>query len=131
ADRERGYVVTDVTPLSRGTIPTGAGGTGELLRRISGSEERAVVCAILLPICVTLAGQFIRLTLPRAGFSFVYIPATALVAYVCGRRAGVITGTLSLLLAWRLFIGPGYAFALDATALITLGLYGASLFSVV
>ena len=90
-----------------------------------------MVCAILMPICVTLAGQFIRLTLPRAGFSFVYIPATALVAYVYGRRAGVITGTLSLLLAWRLFIGPGYSFALDATALITLGLYGASLFSVV
>ncbi len=120
-----------MTPVSRGTVPSGEGGSRVIGPRTSSPAVWGLVYAIVLPIVLTATGQFIRLTVPGAGFSFVYIPAAAVIAYAYGRTAGAVAGALSIVLAWQFFMAPAYAFALNEAALITLVLFGLSLAAVV
>jgi len=82
---------------------------------------------VVVPVGVTLAGNLIRLKVPGAGFAFVYIPATAVVAYVSGRATGAIAGALSMLLVWHFVIGPSFSFALTGASSTTLVLFALSL----
>ena len=84
-----------------------------------------VLAAIALALFVSLATSGVVLLLhesyPSRAFSFLYLPAVAVIAFLGGRGPGLLSAVISVLGAWYVLLGPGPATAID-TGLVLFGL---------
>lgn len=119
----RGRVKTRPFSFGRGSVAK----TGKWWERLPLAQDRPwlILGATIALMGVALLLRFLLLPVVPKGLPFsVFYPAIVASAVLFGIRAGIVAGTIGVLLAWYFFL-PGVGFALGVGVPFALALYGA------